>query len=152
MELSPEDRDRIFQEEKARRDAQERLKREEKQKNARYGCLGCLGFLILGAIIVAITPKASQQSTDDVEAYVQAKTFIRQQLKAPATAEFPSRLWNDGEVHVVSIQNGAYRVSAWVEAQNAFGAKLRTNWSCELKKESPDSDSWRVSGFCGLHE
>lgn len=155
MELSQEDRDRIFQEEKARREAQERLKAEEKAKkatNARYGCLGCLGLIVLLGVIIALVPKTetSHENTDDTAAYVMAKQFIRERLKAPGSAEFPSQVWNEGEVHKSKLENGGYRVSAWVEAQNSFGAKLRTNWVCELKRES--GDSWRVTGFCGLLE
>lgn len=69
MELSPEERDQIFQEEKARRDAQERLKREEKQRNARYGCLGCLGLAavaILAAMIGGLFSEPHKNDATDV--------------------------------------------------------------------------------------
>src|ERR1022692_14119 len=155
VELSPEDRDRIFQEEKVRHQAKEKLEADQKAKKsdkAMYGCLGCLGVIVLLGIIVSLMPKteASRENTDDTAAYVMAKQFIRERLKAPGSAEFPSQVWNEGEVRKTKLENGGYRVSAWVEAQNSFGAKLRTNWVCELKRES--GDSWRVTGFCGLLE
>lgn len=57
-ELSPEERERIYQEEKARNEAQGQLKKEEataKSQKAQKGCLGCLGltfviFVVLYAI------------------------------------------------------------------------------------------------------
>jgi hypothetical protein len=155
MEISPEERDRIFQEEKVRHEAQEKLKAEEKAKkatNARYGCGGCLGLIVLVGAILVLMPKTEtrREDTDDTAAYVMAKQFIRERLKAPGSAEFPSQVWNEGEVHKTKLANGSYRVSAWVEAQNSFGAKLRSNWTCELKRES--ADSWQVTGFCGLIE
>jgi hypothetical protein len=70
MELTPEERDRIFQ---ARREAQERLKAEEKAKkaeSARYGCLGCFGALVLLGAIIALVPKTEthHESTADTAA------------------------------------------------------------------------------------
>lgn len=61
MELSPEDRERIHQEEKARLEAQAKLKAEEqakKNKQIKQGCLGCLGLLILLGVIGAFLPKS----------------------------------------------------------------------------------------------
>ena len=65
MEFTEEDRDRVFQEEKARHEAQERIKAEEKAKkatNARYGCGGCLGLIVLLGIIIALMP--ASKTTD----------------------------------------------------------------------------------------
>ena len=50
MELSPEEKDKIYKEEKARLEAQEKAKKELKEKKTKKGCLGCLGCF--GAIIV----------------------------------------------------------------------------------------------------
>jgi hypothetical protein len=146
MELSPQDRERIFLEEKARREAQEKLKKENNAKNTKYGCIGCVGLLVLLAIIGALIPK-SKKSRDDTRttmAYIMAKQFIQKQLKAPGSAEFPSQVWNEGEVRIVKLGDGSYRIRAWVDAQNAFGAKLRKNWTCDLKEASTDHWEGRV--------
>jgi hypothetical protein len=54
VELSQEDRDRIFQEEKVRGEVRARLEAEEKAKKAtkaRYGCGGCLGLIVLSGMV-----------------------------------------------------------------------------------------------------
>jgi hypothetical protein len=79
-----------------------------------------------------------------------AKEFISRQLKAPGAAEFPSIVWNASDVRVVELPGGGHRVTAWVDAENAFGAKLRKSWVCELRETS--RDTWSVTGACGLLE
>lgn len=64
MPLSPEDRDRIYEEEKARREAQDRLQHEEAiakkeagKKNAKrvgIGCLGLIGLLFISSLIGSV--------------------------------------------------------------------------------------------------
>lgn len=54
-ELTPEERQRIYEEEKARLEAQEQLKKEQIQKTNK-GCYGCLGvFVAVFAIILLIS-------------------------------------------------------------------------------------------------
>jgi hypothetical protein len=120
------------------------------------GC-GCLTALaIIGALAIsnvsrspltAPVPTSPPLHNGDM-AYIMAQTFIKGHLKAPGSAEFASRVWNEDEVRVVELPNGSYRVSAWVDAQNSFGAKLRNNWTCELKQTT--ETRWVVTGFCGL--
>lgn len=61
MTLSPEDRERIYEEEKARKEAQDRLKREEatakkevEKKNAKKAGVGCLLIIVALFVFVAI--------------------------------------------------------------------------------------------------
>jgi hypothetical protein len=49
-DLTPAERERIYQEEKARKEAQDQLKKEEATKNVKNGCLGCLG--VIGLLIL----------------------------------------------------------------------------------------------------
>jgi hypothetical protein len=52
---------------------------------------------------------------------------IKSILKAPSTAEFPSVL----DETVVNHGNGDYTVGTYVDAQNSFGATLRSRFTCE---------------------
>lgn len=63
--------------------------------------------------------------------------FVKNQLKAPSTAKFP---WYDDSC-VDSLGNSRYRVTSYVDAQNSFGAMLRSNYICEL--EYVGNDKWR---------
>ncbi|UCG94449.1 MAG: hypothetical protein JSW13_01435 [Candidatus Aerophobus sp.] len=72
MELSPEEKKIIYEEEKARLEAQEKAKKELKAKKTKQGWLGCLGLIAVIFIIALIgglftsgdkTKKSSSTST-----------------------------------------------------------------------------------------
>jgi hypothetical protein len=158
MELSPEDRQRIYAEEKARVEAQSELKAAEvaeKNKKAAQGGIGCLVIVVVLYAIGSFSssdksPKKSENSDRSFMAYLMAQDFIKEKLKAPGSAEFPSMTTEPGSIKIVRPDDSAYRVSAWVDSQNSFGAKLRAPWSCALR-ELPDG-KWQVVGSCGLIE
>jgi DNA-directed RNA polymerase subunit RPC12/RpoP len=56
---------------------------------------------------------------------------VRQSLKAPKSAVFPDQIKERDEFTVTRSTHGQrnfYRVRGWVEAQNTFGAQLRSRW------------------------
>lgn len=63
------------------------------------------------------------------EAATMAEKFVKQSLKAPSTADFP---WYSSD-RVKNKGNNKYVVHSYVDAQNAYGAKLRNWYICELR-------------------
>ena len=61
-------------------------------------------------------------------AFIQCQAFVKNTLKAPASAQFPSK-------PLSAIHAGANRfvVTATVDAQNSFGAMLRSDWICQTR-------------------
>ncbi len=55
--------------------------------------------------------------------------LVKANLKAPASAEFEG--WTFPKR--VDAQNQVYVYDSHVDAQNSFGAKLRTNFHCKVK-------------------
>lgn len=80
-----------------------------------------------------------RENPDRVAAWVMAQEFINRKLKAPATADYGSQ--NPEEV-VTKIGDKAFRVVAWVDSENAFGAKIRTDFVCELHYAG--NDKWEL--------
>jgi len=64
--LSTEDRKRIYEEEKARNEAQQKLQ----QKQVAQGCLGCLGLIVVIVIISAVTGLFTSEETEESRAEV----------------------------------------------------------------------------------
>lgn len=61
---------------------------------------------------------------------------IKQQLKSPSTAKF------EGLFDFIAVQSADHKdwmVSGHVDAQNAFGATLRTNWTCTVTPIDKDN-------------
>ncbi|MCG7626041.1 hypothetical protein [Epibacterium sp. Ofav1-8] len=109
--------------------------------------------------VAAITVTACQDDSETEsrcskpDAYLQAKDAMRQRLQSPSSAKFPALpdgpLYSSGEVILATKEKGddcLIGVSAWVDAQNAFGATLRTQWSADLRYDA-SSDRWRVENL-----
>lgn len=83
------------------------------------------------------TPKA-------FDACVMSHVFIKDQLKAPATADFAD--CNDPETYVAHLAGNAWKVSSYVDAQNSFGALLRSDYTTMMRYE-PSTDRWTLTDF-----
>jgi hypothetical protein len=128
-------------------------KRERKTKGvAGVGC----GILVLAFVILPLartprsasaravaTPSVEQEAPDPgpIEAFVMSQEFVKRALKAPSTAEFP--WYEDG--FVTRLGDGRFRVSAYLDAQNSFGAQLRSRYSCVVK--SARDGSWSLESI-----
>lgn len=64
---------------------------------------------------------------DEVDARLMCREFVEERLKAPSTAKFDRR--SETAMH---HGGGRYAVTGTVDAQNAFGATIRSRYGCEL--------------------
>lgn len=99
-------------------------------------------LLVMGVILVPYwlfhggTGAATGQKTyteDDYKAacYSLAEQQVKEYLKAPSTAKFcPMR-----DTEFRSLGGNIYTMSGWVDAQNSFGASLRTVWGVMVSVE-----------------
>lgn len=85
-------------------------------------------------------------SVDDFDACWMAQKFVLDQLKAPATANFAACRQPDS---VVTGSGRVWKVESWVDAQNGFGAQLRTNFTVKLVYD-PDTEKWRLTSLAML--
>ena len=111
---------------------------------ARHVTVAVLALLLFGFPAWCIT------SMDDVEpgpdrgthsaAYRTCRDAIRSQLRAPSTAEFPGAAISSARYDL----GDTVRVSSHVDAQNTFGAMLRTPWTCVVVYDG--ADRYRLVG------
>lgn len=104
------------------------------------------GVLAL-AIILSSAFGSGDSSGDDPEnraagAYLACEGFVSSSLKAPSTAEFEGY-----SPAAISSAGNRYTVRSYVDAQNSFGAMIRTDFTCvvELRAERFYLDS--LTGF-----
>jgi hypothetical protein len=74
-----------------------------------------------------------------INAHLVAQGFVKQHLKSPQTTKFPSYL--TGDVIVVSVPECSFRIDAYVDSENSFGALIRTDYSI-LVQYDPHKRSW----------
>jgi hypothetical protein len=129
-------------------------KRSVKERSAKSGCLTVLGVVMLLAFVGSLSnrPKTSSQRetstpptmssnrsrSHSAAAQVVCQNLVENSLKAPSTASFP---WFSTEVR----QSGpdTYTVSGYVDAENSFGAKIRSAWTCQIAYKGGDDVDWR---------
>lgn len=122
----------------------ERAARPEPQKRPVSTLTLILVLLILAVCVVIgiLGNKPSKPSgPDQYTARVMCEKFVKDRLKAPASAEFAP----DSETHTLAKGDGAYKVTAWVDSQNSFGAMIRTNYTCEVSYQG--NDKWRLDSL-----
>jgi hypothetical protein len=78
---------------------------------------------------------------DEVSAYTICQQFVEDGLKAPRTAKFP---WGASD-RTVHLGGGKYRVRAYVDAQNSFGAMIRSNFDCTVQWTG--GDRWNLEAL-----
>lgn len=89
-------------------------------------------------------PKDSKEWLSRAE--IISRNFVKERLKAPSTAEFPS----SGYISKYSQKEDCYYVVSHVDAQNAFGAMLRQRWAVKVKYTGGDwaeQRNWQLLSF-----
>lgn len=69
-------------------------------------------------------------------AYIICQLYIENMLKAPSTADFPS----SSSTNIRNLGNNVFEMYSYVDAQNSFGAMMRTNWYCKIQYLGTEED------------
>ena len=97
------------------------------------------GLLLLVILIISLpssddTPKPEHSA---VSAWTVCQQFLEGRLKSPASAKYPSGYSN----YTTHLGAGQYRVTAYVDSQNSFGAMIRNDFICTVQHTEGDSYS-----------
>jgi hypothetical protein len=82
---------------------------------------------------------AFYERDDSGQAWEQAKNAVKARLKAPSTAIFPSFR----DIQVEKIGTVTYEIYGYVDAQNAFGAMIRTNFFVSVSQVQ--NNKWKIN-------
>ncbi len=67
--------------------------------------------------------------------------FVTDRLRAPSTAKFPNAY---SEHRITKLGPGHYQVASYVDAQNGFGAQVRSSYLCEVTT-TDKGDHWHAN-------
>ena len=83
-------------------------------------------------------PNAWKNENNSSMAYIMMQDFVKKRLKSPGTADFPFG-YSD---YTKSIGKFQYKITAYVDAQNSFGALVRTRFTGII--EQTDKERWKL--------
>lgn len=89
----------------------------------------------------ASTTEPVKRSPDKIEVMTFAQMLVEKHLKAPSTAKHP---WGTSNYQITDLGDYRYRVSSYVDAQNSFGAMIRTNYTVVIRQSG---DSWKLESI-----
>jgi hypothetical protein len=102
-------------------------------------------FLCALAYTAAQLPAAEDRATgasnsgsrqpDMIDMQVKAERLIKNNLKAPSTAKFPG-MFEQSAYKLAKTASGTYILKGWVDAQNGFGAMIRSDWYVEFRQDA----------------
>jgi len=91
------------------------------------------------------TQQKPKEEHDSIAAWVMCQSFVKRSLKAPGSAEFGGIFagdWQDPTTHAIHMGGGKYRCTGFVDAQNSFGAQIRSQFSLTVKYTG--NDNWKL--------
>lgn len=84
---------------------------------------------------VGFVPREASDS-DGAFIWTIAKEEVKKQLKSPSTAKFPL-VYHSGDI--MEIEQGVFTVNSYVDAQNSFGATIRSEFMLIITKTGQDT-------------
>lgn len=114
----------------------------DEQNKKSKGCLIFLLIFIIGGVIftnVIDFDNNENKGPTKLTAYSMAQGWVEDRLKAPSTADFPGGQY---EEHTTKISENKFRINSYVDAENSYGAMIRTEFTAEV--EYLGDDEWRL--------
>lgn len=95
----------------------------------------CIGVVTIYGVTAGKKPKDPATNDLSSDAFVICQSFVRKQLKAPSTAKFPA-------AESTKRDGATYTVKGGVDAQNSYGAMIRTPYTCVVHADG--ADKWSL--------
>jgi len=96
-------------------------------------------LVILPLLLIACSGSQSgswREKDHSKEAFEVSQDFMMQRLINPESSVFPSMRWNDKVKVERDSQSQRYLVSAYVDSEDAFGGRLRTEYIADIEQVS----------------
>lgn len=113
------------------------------------GFIAAIILIIAVIVIVRINTKSNDSSSSSyssdkkIDAWVCMQDIVSAKLKNPAGAKFPSYKSS----YVTSLGSNDYKIEAYVDATNGFGATIRTYFTCTLTLTGSGYTNGRVTFY-----
>ena len=110
------------------------------------GCATAFGIaasIVVVLVVIGVMGGQGGSEGNEIGAEIACKDFVKDQLKAPATADFDNMLIAAGSERTSSGADPSFEVQGDVDSENGFGAKIRNHFSCEVHYTESD-ETWHL--------
>ncbi|PIR85230.1 hypothetical protein COU15_02415 [Candidatus Kaiserbacteria bacterium CG10_big_fil_rev_8_21_14_0_10_45_20] len=90
-------------------------------------------FIVISAGAGGENTSQQQSGVSDSQTHIMAQNYVKQVLKSPSTADFSMF-----DYRYVDLGDGRHKVTSYVDAQNSFGAEVRSDYSVILSYNGGD--------------
>ena len=90
--------------------------------------ISVVAVVFIIAIIVSLFATGDGSNSNNRDAWVCAQDVVEEHLKSPSTADFCSYT----EATITPLGNNRYEIKGYVDAQNGFGATVRSYFTVRL--------------------
>lgn len=101
-----------------------------RKSNLRWAIAAGVLLVVAALLYGAIKDEPESLESQHTDAYFACREFVGQQLKAPATADFPR---HDSPDVSVTGEN-PFTVRSVVDSENGFGASVRSRFTCSVTR------------------
>ena len=84
------------------------------------------------------TNEANEATNHNPEVWAFTQMYVKGQLKSPKSVDFPFA----GVRHITPLGNNRFKVDSYVDAQNTFGANVRTHFECIVRINPYDMEQF----------
>lgn len=119
--------------------------RDRKRKRPLRIAISLISLSLLGgcyAFFYHVNSTSNDVNTGSSGAYFACQDFVKERLKSPSTAKFPLDLYT-----AVTRVGTTYVVKSYVDADNSFGAPIRSSYVCEVQNSG---GTWTLLSLTGL--
>lgn len=108
-----------------------------------------VGFILcIIAACIGWALSSSEETDYKTMSYIICQLHVEDNLKSPSTADFPASSLTD----IRDLGNNIFETRSYVDAQNEFGAMIRTDFFCKIQYiGTPEDDETLPSNWL-LHE
>ena len=118
----------------------------EPKKKKTHGCLIFIALMVAGGIVLSLISNSGggDGGADQYGAQVMCENFVKDRLKSPDSADFSN------ETTTMGVNDTLWEVSGDVDAENSFGASLRSHFTCVVRY-TPADEYWHLVSLTGLN-
>jgi len=107
-----------------------------RSKKAAFITISGIIIFIFSPFFISVLNNGNSEYIDKHDAIVQAETYVKDSLKSPKSAKFSGIT----ETHATEISTNEWEVTGWVDAENSFGANIRSNYRVVMEVDAKERE------------